>query len=219
MQTKKWRKENTVGGCMTFWREGNNKEHTDIWSGKDGERFQQYFKLTGNQFAQVSFLVGKDLVKHSWCLCHMHWSDSFSHTACSCEPKMAWKNHDYTNIIFFSFLARISHAACRIPRNGIPSLTRHDFCRKPLKRHLVSEMWTHEPLWAGSSTQPSALMAQMLEMLASWAGGHGVSHSYIVWHTSTGQLLTVYLVNVNILWSHHHLLWVLHCCVPFTASQ
>ena len=34
---------------------------------EDGERFQQYFRLTREQFAQVLFLVGEDLVKHSRC--------------------------------------------------------------------------------------------------------------------------------------------------------
>ena len=34
---------------------------------EDGERFQQYFRVTREQFAQVLFLVGEDLVKHSRC--------------------------------------------------------------------------------------------------------------------------------------------------------
>ena len=41
----------------------------------DGERFQQYFRLTREQFAQVLFLVEEDLVKHSRC-CHQNSGNS-----------------------------------------------------------------------------------------------------------------------------------------------
>ena len=34
---------------------------------EDGDRFQLFFRLTGEQFAQVLFLVGEDLVKHGRC--------------------------------------------------------------------------------------------------------------------------------------------------------
>ena len=84
----------------------------------DGERFQQYFRLTREQFARVLFFVEDGRGRHSWIPwwnSHSHGSrhvaiDLFaSHTACriphaAANPKTDHRNHAHTIFICLIFL-------------------------------------------------------------------------------------------------------------------
>ena len=86
----------------------------------DGERFQQYFRLTRQQFAEVPLLADMDLVEHTvgatWIAT---WINSFVRTACCCERKNGLKEPQSCEYHIFDFLGCIPDAAYRL--KGFPA--------------------------------------------------------------------------------------------------